>query len=308
MYLLWGSTYFAIRVGVHPAHGAAMPPLLMAGTRFTAAGVILLSAGAARPAADRLPDRFGRRQWLAAAVIGILLLLAGNGVVSVAEQEVPSGVAALALATVPLWAALIDAAAGGGLASWRQAAGLLLGFVGVALLVAPGGAGQVHAGGVLLVVAAAAAWAAGSVWSRTAPSMRRPLVMTGMEMVCGGIATLLAGMLAGEQHELRLTHISAQGWLALAYLIVFGSVAGFTAYTWLLRNAPLPLVTTYAFVNPLVAVTLGGVFLGEQLSIRTAGAGVAIVSSVLLIVRTSRPARRPRALRLDAMAAADERV
>jgi drug/metabolite transporter (DMT)-like permease len=284
VYIVWGSTYLAIRLGVRPSHGTAVPPLLLAGGRFTAAGLLMLAFAVRRPAADRRPDPLGPSQWGAAAVVGIALLLGGNGLVSIAEQHIASGAAALVVATVPIWAALLGALWGHERVSLRHGAGLLLGFAGVAALVGGTGSGKVGTVGVLTVLGGALSWAAGSVWSRTAPTVRRPLVMTGMEMVCGGFACLLLGLALGEGADLHLQGVPASAWLAFGYLIVFGSLLGYTAYVWVLRNARLSLVTTYAFVNPLVAVLLGSVFLSEPFTLRTALASLLIVAGVALIV------------------------
>jgi drug/metabolite transporter (DMT)-like permease len=290
VYLVWGSTYFAIRLGVRPSHGAAMPPLIYAGFRFTVAGAVMLAFTVRRPAADGHPDPLGRRQWFAASVVGVALLLGGNGLVSVAEQRIPSGIAALVVATVPIWAALLGAAAGQERVTLRHGLGLLLGFAGVAALVAGTGSGRVEVTGVVLVLAASLSWAAGSVWSRAAPLVRRPLVMTGMEMLAGGVACFAVGFAVGEGGDLRLGEVSAGAWVALGYLIVFGSLLAYTAYVWLLQTAPLSLVTTYAFVNPLVAILLGTVFLSEPFTARTIVATALIVLGVMLIVLKRREA------------------
>jgi drug/metabolite transporter (DMT)-like permease len=287
VYLVWGSTYLAIRVGVKPSHGTPIPPLLLAGARFTIGGGALLAITARRPAADGQPDPLGRQQWAAAAIIGTALLLGGNGLVSVAEQHMPSGVAALVLATIPLWAAVMGSIADRDRMTRRRGAGLLIGILGVAVLVTGHGDGPVRATSVLLVLAAACSWAVGSVWSQTAPTVRRPLVMTGMEMLSGGIATLTVAAATGETSKVDLATVSTQAWLALGYLIIFGSLAGYTAYVWLLKTAPLSLVMTYAFVNPLVAVLLGAALLHEQLAARTLLASALIVLSVAVIINSN---------------------
>jgi drug/metabolite transporter (DMT)-like permease len=284
VYVVWGSTYLAIRLGVRPSHGAAIPPLIYAGFRFTVAGLVMLAVTVRRPAPDGRPDPLGRRQWFAASVIGVALLLGGNGLVSVAEQRIPSGIAALVVATVPIWAALLGAAMGHERVTLRHALGLAFGFAGVAALVGGTGGGGVQATGVVIVVAASLSWAAGSVWSRTAPTVRRPLVMTGMEMLAGGVACLVVGFAIGEGGDLHLGQAPAGAWYALGYLVVFGSLLAYTAYVWLLKSAPLSLVTTYAFVNPLVAILLGSVFLSEPFTARTLLATALIVAGVALIV------------------------
>ena len=239
---------------MHPAHGAALPPLILAGARFTLAGAIMLALTVRRPAPDGRPDPLGRKQWAAAAVIGLALPFGGNGLVSVAEKRIPSGVAAVVVATVPIWAAIFAAVVGRERASRHHIVGLGLGFAGVAALTIGSGNGRASGVGVLIVVVAAISWAAGSVWSQTAPTARRPLVMTGMEMLCGGIGCLVAAMITGEFADLHLGAVNYRAWLAFAYLIVAGSMVAYSAYVWLLHNAALSLVTTYAFVNPVVAV------------------------------------------------------
>ena len=289
VYLVWGSTYLAIRV--HPTNGAGLPPLVSAGLRFGFAGLLMLAVTVRRPAADGRPDPLGPRQWAAAAVIGVALLLGGNGMVSIAERRVASGPAAVIIATVPIWATLIAASLGREPVRARQAIGLALGFAGVAVLVVGSGGGRLDAVGVGELVVAALSWSAGSVFSRTAPLVRRPLVMTGMEMLCGGIGCLVVGVASGELSGTHLSEVPTRSWISLGYLIVFGSMLAYTAYVWLLGNAPLSLVTTYAYVNPLVAVLLGVLLLGEHFSVRSAVATVVIVAGVVLIVSSPRAAR-----------------
>ena len=284
VYIVWGSTYLAIRLGVRPDHGAPFPPLLYAGFRFTVAGGMMLAFTVRRPAPDGRPDPLGARQWFAGAVIGIALLLGGNGLVSLAEKRIPSGIAALVVATVPIWAALLGAVTGQERITLRHAVGLVLGFSGVAALVAGTGSGRVEFTGVLIVLAASLSWAAGSVWSRTAPTVRRPLVMTGMEMLAGGLACFAVGFAIGEGHDLHLGQTSTSAWLALVYLVVFGSLLAYTAYIWLLQTAALSLVTTYAFVNPLVAILLGIAFVNEPFTLRTLLATALIIIGVAVIV------------------------
>lgn len=293
VYVVWGSTYLAIRLGVRPAHGAPFPPLIYAGLRFTVAGAVMLAFTVRRPAPDGRPDPLGPRQWFAGAVIGIALLLGGNGLVSLAEKRIPSGVTALVVATVPIWAALLGAATGQERITLRHASGLVLGFAGVAALVAGTGNGRVQLAGVLIVLAASLSWAAGSVWSRTAATVRRPLVMTGMEMLAGGLACFAVGFGIGEGKDLHLAQTSTTAWLALAYLVVFGSLLAYTAYVWLLKTAPLSLVTTYAFVNPLVAILLGVAFVSEPFTARTLLATVLITLGVILMIRRRPESNRP---------------
>jgi drug/metabolite transporter (DMT)-like permease len=285
VYLIWGSTYLAIRVAVHPTHGQGVPPLLLAGSRFTVAGLLMLIFTVRRPAPDGQPDRLGRREWTSAAVIGLALPFGGNGLVSIAEKRLPSGTAAVILATIPIWAALITAALGRGRLRGPQLTGLVLGFGGVAALVVGTGSGRVSLSGTLIVLVAAVSWASGSVWSKTAPSVRRPLVMTGMEMLCGGIGCFVVAAVAGEFGAVHRREFTLHAWLAWAYLVVAGSLLAYSAYVWLLRNADLPLVTTYAFVNPVVAVILGSLILSEPFTIRSGVSTVAVVAGVILMIR-----------------------
>jgi drug/metabolite transporter (DMT)-like permease len=293
VYPLWGSTYLAIRVAVHPSHGAAIPRLLLAGARFTRAGAVMLLLTAHRPAPDGEPDPLGAKQWAAAAVIGLALPFGGNGLVSVAEKRIPSGVAAVVVATVPIWAAIFAAVLGRERATRYHVAGLVLGFAGVAALVVGSGSGRASPLGILIVVIAAISWASGSVWSQTAPTVQRPLVMTGMEMLCGGLGCLVAAAATGEYGSLHLAAVNYRAWIAFGYLIVAGSMVAYSAYVWLLHSAPLSLVTTYAYVNPVVAVALGALLLGEPFTVRSAGATIAVVAGVVLMLRRPQPTPMP---------------
>jgi drug/metabolite transporter (DMT)-like permease len=230
-------------------------------------------------------------------VIGLLLLFGGNGLLSLAEQMVPSGVAALMIGSVPLWMAVIEAVRpGGARPNLLGAVGLLIGFGGIVLLVGPslwGGArAEFNPLGIGILLAAALFWSFGSIYSRSADLPGSSLLATGMEMLAGGLGLYLAASLKGEWHLLVLTQVAASSWLGLAYLIVFGSMVGFTAYAWLLRNAPLPLVSTYAYVNPLVAILLGGLFAHELLNARILLAALIILSSVV-VINISRQVKLP---------------
>lgn len=293
VYIVWGSTYLAIRIAVHPSHGAAIPPLILAGVRFVLAGILMLALTVRRAAPDGAPDPLGVKQWAAAAVIGLALPFGGNGLVSVAEKKIPSGIAAVVVATVPIWAALIAAVLGRERATRGHIVGLALGFVGVGMLVVGSGSGRVSPTGVAIVVIAALSWASGSVWSKDAPTARRPLVTTGMEMLCGGIGCLVAAAASNEFADLHVAAIGWRAWSAFGYLVVFGSMLAYTAYVWLLRNARLSLVTTYAFVNPVVAVALGALILNEPFTARSAGATGAVVLGVVLMLRRRADADDP---------------
>jgi drug/metabolite transporter (DMT)-like permease len=278
IYIVWGSTYLAIAVA-----DRTIPPFCMAAARFLIAGAVLFALAVRR--GDRQGDRIGLRQWKAATLIGGLLLLGGNGGVVWAEQHVPSGVAALIIAGVPLWMALIATAAKEERLRGRIVAGLIVGFGGTALLVSGAGSnGPVQLSGLLVLVLASFSWAVGSVLSRRVALPKRPLVSTGMEMLAGGGLLLVAAAASGEFARLDLSRISQESLVALIYLILFGSLVAFSAYVWLLQNATTSLVSTYAYVNPVIAVTLGVLILDERFTRATTLAGVLIVTAVALIV------------------------
>ena len=276
VYLVWGSTYLAIRVAVD-----TLPPLSMAGVRFLVAGGLLAAVAVAR--GDWRDGPVGLAQWRAAAIVGAALLLGGNGAVVTAERRIPSGVAALLVAMLPFWVALIDRVWFGRRLGRRATAGLGLGFAGVALLFGRPETGGVDPFAALLCIGASASWAVGSVYARTAPLPRRPLVATSMEMLAGGTLLALAGMLGGELASVQPAAFSTASLLALAYLVVFGSLVAFSTFVWLLHNAPLPLVSTYAYVNPVVAVLLGWALLGEPLTPRMLVAATVVVLGVALV-------------------------
>jgi len=277
VYVIWGSTYLAIRFAVE-----TLPPFLMASVRFLLAGSVLYAwrraRGDARPTA---------REWRSAAIIGGFLLVGGNGAVVWAEQRIISSVAALLVSTVPLWMVLLDLLRPGGRRpGWREIVGLLAGFAGVATLVRPtqsaGMPGRVDLLGAAALILGAFLWSIGSLYSRRAPLPASPLLATGMEMLAGGVGLLLLGTLSGEWGRLNPSTFSARSLWGVVYLVVFGSWIAFTAYTWLLRVAPTPLVSTYAYVNPLVAILLGHLLAGDPLTIRTLLAAAVIVGSVAL--------------------------
>ena len=278
IYFLWGSTYLAIKFAV-----VTIPPFLMAGTRHLAAGAILYlyarRNGAPKPSLAN---------WKAAAGIGALLLLGGNGLVSWAEQRVASGPAALIVASVPLWMVALAAAGDRRRPALPVLAGLAVGLGGIALLVLParngshGGIDPLGAGALLL---AALSWSIGSLRSRRAALPHSTLLATGMEALAGGAALWIAGLAAGEGTDLRLASITARSAISLAYLVVFGSVVGFSAYVWLLKVASPERVSTYAFVNPIVAVSIGVAIGGEAITPRIAAAAGVIVGAVALILR-----------------------
>jgi drug/metabolite transporter (DMT)-like permease len=291
VYVVWGSTYLAIRYAIGAGTGQrGFPPMLMGGVRFLVAGGLMYAYAARRPAADGEPDPIGRRQWLSCAVVGLALLLGGNGLVMLAERSVASGIAAVTIALVPIWTALISLVVGRERLPGIAVTGLAIGFLGAAVLANPASAHHVAPGGVALLIVATLSWAAGSYYGRSAVVPRRPLVMTAMEMICGGTGLVVAGLLRGEVASLDLGAVGWTAWAGFAYLVVFGSMVAFTAYVWLLRNARLSLVTTYAYVNPAVAVLLGALFLGERLTGQTLVASALILAGVGLVV-SGRPAR-----------------
>jgi drug/metabolite transporter (DMT)-like permease len=279
VYLIWGSTFLAIKVAV-----ATMPPFLMMAVRFLVAGGILYLWAVRR--GDRQGDRPSLAQWRHAVLTGGMLLVGGTGLVSLAQTRIDSGTAALLTSTVPLWLALFGRTFLGERLSSRAWLGLLVGLVGVGLLVDPSAGGDV--GALSLVVLGAIGWAAGSLRSRVAPSPVRPLVAASMEMLGAALVFLVVGVVFGEVARVDLAAIDGASVLALAYLTTAGSIVAFTAYSWLLRNAPTSLVGTHAYVNPVVAVGLGWAFAGEIVTGRTLVAGAVILGSVVLLI-TGRP-------------------
>ena len=282
LYVVWGSTYLGIRFAIE-----TMPPFTMAGVRFVAAGAILYAWSRARGAVPAT-----RPQWRTAVVVGACLLLGGNGGVTWAEQFVPSGVAALIVASTPMWMVLLDAVR---LRAWPRPAviaGLALGLVGIWLLVGPSdlGSDPVDPVGALAVGAAAFFWAVGSIYQRGAPKAEATLLNVGMQMLAGGALLLLAGVVLGER--LVLADVSAKSAGALAYLVFFGAIVGYSAYVWLLKVSTPAKASTYAYVNPIVAVLLGWALADEPLGPRVLSASVAVVAAVALIT-TARAAKTP---------------
>ncbi len=285
VYVLWGSTYLAIRIAIE-----TMPPFLMAGVRFVIAGGMVYGwarwRGAPRPL---------RVHWRSAAIIGALLLVLSNGAVTWAELTVPSGITSLLVCTVPLWMVLLDwLLYGGAPPTPGVAAGVVVGLAGVALLVGPvgmaGGRGVDPAGAAALL-AAPIFWAVGSLWSRQAVLPPSPLLAIGMEMLAGGALLLLLGLATGEATQVHPSAISARSLGALLYLVVFGALIGFTAYLWLLRVTTAARVSTHSFVNPVIAVALGWAVAGEPVTPRTVLASTVIIAAVALITLTRAPAK-----------------
>lgn len=278
VYVIWGSTYLAIRVMVE-----TLPPLLGAGARFTVAGAVLLAVLALRRGASAVA--VDRRQLAGALLIG-LLLPGANAVVTVAEQKVPSGLAALLIATVPLWVLLLRKLWGEAV-SRASLGAVLVGFAGVALLLRPGEqSGDATVVGLAACVGAAVMWASGSFASRKVALPAHPLVSVGWQMLLGGVLCTAAGLMVGEAGDVEPSAFSVRSVAALAYLVVIGSWVGYSAYAWLLQNAPLSKVATYAYVNPVVAIFLGWVILDERVTAVTIVAASVIVASVALVVRS----------------------
>ena len=280
LYVIWGSTYLAILFAIE-----TLPPLLMASVRFLTAGGLMYAF--LRLRGMEAPTL---RQWRSAAIVGGALLMIGNGGVVMSERTVPSGVAALLVAMVPAWMVLLDWLRPGGTRPTAQTlVGLLVGFAGMVLLVGPSSlGGGVDMGGALLLVVASASWAAGSIYSRRAELPKSPLMATATEMLAGGALLFLAGSLRGELSAVNPEAFSGRSLLALLYLIVFGSLVGFTAYIWLLGVSTPSRVATYAYVNPVVAVFLGWALAGEPITARTLLAAAVIIAAVAVITTGKR--------------------
>jgi drug/metabolite transporter (DMT)-like permease len=289
VYLIWGSTYLGIRFAIE-----SLPPFLMAGTRFLVAGALLF--GWTRFQGVPMPPR---AHWRSALIIGGLMLLGGNGGVTWAEQRVPSGLAALMIGATPLWIVVLNwLVFGGARPNRRMASGLAVGLGGLVLLIGPtelaGGSG-INPLGATALLAAALAWAAGSLYSRRAALPASPQLANGMEMLCGSALLLGVGTVSGEWGQFNLSHVSLRSALAIVYLTLFGSLIGFSAYIWLLRHLTPARAASYAYVNPVVAVILGWALAGEALSLRTALAAAIIIASVALITSVrAQPDERPR--------------
>ena len=275
VYVFWGMTYLAMRVAV-----VDIPPHLMAGVRFLIAGALLYVW--ARHRGDGRPTL---EQWRAATIIGAFLLLGGNATVAWAEERVPSGLAAVLIAVAPIWMVGMEWARGGSRPSKRVIGGLVLGLIGVGLLVSPGdhtGSGVDLIGAAMLILASAS-WAWGSVISKSAPLPKSPFLATSMEMITGGVLLLVIAAAAGQLNGFSLANVSWQAAISWVYLVIFGSLVGFTAYIWLLGHTSIAKAGTYAYVNPIVAVFLGWAILGEAITMRTVVATVVILAGVALV-------------------------
>jgi len=278
VYILWGSTFYAIRVGIE-----SFPPLLLAGLRHLVVGLLFYPLF--RRATREKPTL---AQWRTSFVTGLLLLAIGNGTVSWSEQSVPSGIAALLVATVSLWMVLVDwIRPGGHRPAPRVLAGFLLGFLGMALLIGPkhiGNSERINPVGACALIGASFAWAVGSIYSRHHPHPRSPLLGVGMQTLSGGLVLCLTALAIGETRRFHFSNVTLRSWLALLYLIVFGSALGFSAYVYILKHSTAARVATYAFVNPVVALFLGWFLAAEPLSLRTLLASGIILTAVLLVI------------------------
>lgn len=283
IYTIWGTTYLAIRIAVE-----TIPPFLMAGTRFLLAGIMAYAFLRARGVPN--PKRL---EWRSAAVIGAFLLVGGNGFVTWSEQQVPSGIAALVVATVPLWITLFDwLAFKRTRPTTKMVSGLVLGFIGLGLLIGPnlsGGATAISGLSWMILFLAPILWSVGSLYSRGATMPANTFMSTAMEMLAGGLLLMIAGLVTGEVSQLNVAVISTRSLLAMLYLTVFGSIVALTAYVWLLKNVHATRVATYTYVNPIIALFLGWLILSEPITTQTVVAVVIIILGVILIT-----AKKPR--------------
>jgi drug/metabolite transporter (DMT)-like permease len=282
LYIVWGSTYLGIKVAIE-----TIPPFFHAAVRFLASGIILViwqrSAGVAMPT---------RQQWISTAIIGNLLLLGGNGLVSWAEQFIPSGIAALIIGSVPIFLVIGEALRPGGVKpNWQAILGIIIGFIGIYVLVGPTReAGMaLNVFGVIALLSACILWTFGSIYSKNADLPKSVLMSTGAQMLMGSIGLFIVSALTGELVNWDVSAVSARSIYGVLYLIFIGSLIGFVAYGWLLQNAPISLVATYAYVNPIVAVLLGYWFGNETLEPRIWVATAIIVGSVMFINSRSKP-------------------
>jgi drug/metabolite transporter (DMT)-like permease len=289
VWVVWGSTYVAMRVSVR-----ALPPLTTCGVRFLVAG--LLICGWCRWQRRRHPEAgwrpAGLREWRASAIIGLLLPAAGTGAATWAEQQLPAGTAALLLASIPVWLVIASRVVDSERITGRGAAGLLLGLTGVAVLINPFSGGSPALAASAVALGGALSWGCGSVYARHARHPDQPLLGSGMQLTCAGVALCVAGAAGGELSRIHASSLASASALALGYLIIFGSLVAYSSYEWLIRHAPSRLVGTYAFVNPVVAVLLGWWLLAEHVTGRTLLAAAVIVAGVALLILPARQ-RRP---------------
>ncbi|BCJ62428.1 EamA family transporter [Micromonospora endophytica] len=282
LYLVWGSTYLGNRIALE-----SLPPFVSTSTRFLAAAAVLFAVVAVRRGGAGL--RLPRAEWTAVAVTGTLMVGTGSALLAVGQQYVPSGLASLLVAAMPVWVLVIRLGTGQRPAS-LAVAGVLGGLAGLALLLAAP-TERWHLVGMLTIVASTVVWALGSALAQRLPMPADHLVGTGWQMLVGGVGVALAGLVVGDWGELRLAAVTGRSWLAWAYLMLVCTVVGFSVYTWLLRRAPLQLVATYAYVNPVLAVLLGMAVLGERLTGQQVLAGGVVLAAVALVVARERPRR-----------------
>ncbi len=278
LYIVWGSTYLAIRFAVE-----TIPPFLHASIRFLISGAILFIWR--RAAGDAVPTT---SNWKSTAIVGTLLLLGGNGLVSLAEKNIPSGIAALVISTSPFWLVLFESMrAGGTKPNWQSILGLVIGFSGVFLLIGPaeitGSRQELNTASVIMLLIAPFLWSLGSIYARGADMPKSTLMSTGMQMLTGSVSLFIVSVLTGELSGFSFGEVSTLSWWGLLYLITFGSLVGFVSYGWLLHNAPVSLTSTYAYVNPVVAVFLGWLLANEELNARIGIASAIIIGSVIFI-------------------------
>jgi drug/metabolite transporter (DMT)-like permease len=287
VWLVWGSTYLAIRVGVR-----TVPPFTLAAIRYLVAGAVMLPIGwRSGTPAERARDRPGRRQWAVMLLLGAMLPAGGNGVVSWAEVKLPSGIAALLVGTVPIWMVLADgllARRVPGPARWLA---LGVGLCGVVVL-SGGSSGPIAVVAIVATLLASVSWGVGSALQTRLPVPSRPLLMSGMELFCGGLVLAVVALSRGEL-TFALDHVSAESWWALLYLVGPGSLLAMTCYVYALGRLPAATVSTYAFVNPVVAVVLGVVLLDEHLSAGQAGGGALVVLAVAGLLVAPRRHQHP---------------
>ncbi len=295
LYIVWGSTYLGIKVAIE-----TIPPFFHAGIRFLISGIILVvwqrSTGQSMPT---------RKQWVSTAIIGTLLLLGGNGLVAWAEQFIPSGIAALIIGSVPMFLVVAEAIRPNGVKpNWQAILGLLIGFVGIFILVGPaeisGSTTKLNTFGVIALLAACLFWATGSIYSKSADLPKSSLMSTGAQMLMGSISLFIVSGITGELNNWEISAVSYRSIYGLLYLIFAGSLIGFASYGWLLQNAPISLVATYAYVNPIVAVLLGNWIGNEPLEPRIWLATVIIIGSVMFSNTRSKPQVRKEARKVTA--------
>ncbi len=294
IYIIWGSTYLAIRWGVD-----TLPPFILAGVRFLIGGGLLYWWAIARGA-----EKPRKKHWLTTGVIGLLMTVSGIGLVTWAEKTVPSGITALMIAMVPMWIVLIDwIRPNGTRPAWIAIFGVLLGFGGVAFLINPtniGGLSEIDSLGAFLIAVACFSWALGSVYSRYAAQPKSQALSAGMQMIIGGAVLMLLALLKGEYAEIDLAAISAKSVWSLVYLITIGSYA-YAVYIWLMKASTPARVSTYAYVNPIIALLLGSMLAGEELSNWALGCSTVIILAVVLIISA-----KARAQKIEMGGSADE--